>query len=165
MTPPVPVSSKRVQVLREIAEKYVELTDPAGQSGELGSGDRVPLMPRTYTATVKEFERLLAVMRNQAKQQAYSGFPLGKLRWHLIEFYVAPMKVRRNDPVTVVSHGKRRQLRNGDGTLRTRPVIVTRRHRDARKDRADLALDWMAANWGLVTEPMLPSELSEQAAA
>lgn len=157
--------ASRVLVLAQIADWYSELVDPlSGPSGVPGDGESPVGMPRTYTPTVREFERLLGVMRNRARQEAYAGFALGKLRWHVMEWFVSPPRVRREEPVFVDGKGgKRRRLVGVDGRPVTRPRIVRLRHRDAREDRALLGLEWMAANWGLVSEPMLPREMVEAA--
>jgi hypothetical protein len=103
-----PNLSSRARVLWEIAERYHELVDPLNSGeGIRGTGELVPLMPRTYTATVKEFERLFAVMRNQARQQAFRGESLGTLRWHILEYHLKAERIVRLEVVTV-KQGRRK---------------------------------------------------------
>ena len=153
------MTSKRVDVLREIADRYWELVDPDHCNGMPGSGERLPQMPATYTPSVREFERLLNFMRNQAKQKAFNGESLGVLRWQVLAWHVDARKVIRHEPVMVFAHGKWGTVRDAEGELVTRPTISFHRHRQAREEKARWGLEWMAANWGLVSEPMLPDEL------
>jgi hypothetical protein len=154
------MQSKRVEVLSQIAARYVELVEPCGKDGIRGDGTGVSLMPRTYTATVKEFERLMGVMRNQAKQQAYAGWSLGKLRWHVLEWYVNAQPVVRSRPLLVT--GKGGKLVPAYESTGERAMVRTAafiRNPDAREDRALLGLGWMAEAWALKIEPMLPQEI------
>lgn len=153
----------RVNVLAEIARCYAELVDPLnGGSGVPGDGSSPIQMPRTYTPTVKEFERLLRLMRHTSDQQGkYEGYRLKTLAFHLEGWHTTAERIIRRQPVIVVSHGKPRQLKNHDGSTKTRPVIAYRRHPEALEERAQLALRWIAEQWSLGHEPMLPRELTE----
>src|SRR5947207_3161779 len=84
----------RQLALVSLLERYHELVDPM-QAGNQGDRLGYLAMPLTYTPSVRELERLLNRMRNQAKQQAYKGCSLGKLRWHLMAWYVDPVTVQR----------------------------------------------------------------------
>lgn len=151
--------TKRVAILAEIALRYHELVDPGLREGLRGDGNGCPRMPTTYTPTVKEFERLMRLMRSQARQQASHGESVGTLRWHVNAWYVNAQKVVRHRPVHVPSHGKLKALRDQDGHIVTRPVVSYRRHPDARQQKADWGIEWIAQHWGLETEPMLPEEI------
>jgi hypothetical protein len=153
--------SKRVEVLAQIALRYHELADPHnGPDRVRGDGDSVSLMPRTYTATVKEFERLMGVMRNQAKQKAYAGYSLGKLRWHVLEWYVKAEPVVRSRPLLVTGKGgKLVPAYESTGERAMIRTVAFIRDRDAREDRALLGLEWMAGSWALSHEPFLPDEI------
>lgn len=166
--------SKRVLTLAEIAGRYHELVDPSmGPDRIRGDGDSVALMPKTYTPTVREFERLLRVMRNQAKQKAHAGYALGKLRWHIMAWYVDAVSVVESRQLWVSAKGgKRVPAKNADGTPAVVRTVAYRRDRDAREDRAQLGLEWMAQEWEdrvwdakkrnwLIREPFLPKELGE----
>lgn len=145
----------RIEILTEIASRYEELVDTPGRTGVPGSGEYGPRMPRTYTATVKEFERLLKRMRNQAKQKAYGGYSLGTLWWHLVQWHVHPRgRVQR---VVAV----RQKVKGGRSMVVYTPTMVVVRHPDSREERAVLALEWMSEHWGLGVEPMVPDELRE----
>ena len=152
---------KRVEVLAEIADRYWELVDPNHRNGERGSGDREVKMPASYTNSVKEFERLLNVMRNQGRQKAFKGEPLCVLRWQVLAWHVNARKIIRHEPVLVFARGRWQQVRDPEtGELVTRPTVNFSRDRQAREEKARLGLEWMAENWGLLSEPMLPKGFS-----
>lgn len=155
--------SKREQVLWTIAGLYNELVDPLnGPAALRGDGDSVVRMPETYTQTVREYERLVALMRNQAKQQAFEGFSIGTLRWHLVEWHHRSVKVVKHEPVTVMKGKKRLNVRHPDGTPVTRPKVSYIRHKDANVKRAELAIRWMAKHWNeKLGEPMVPQAVLE----
>lgn len=151
-----------------------ELTDPLRSGQGFGSGG-IPLMPHAkgcpvircncQMRSVTEVERLLALMRNQAKQQAVDGISVGRLRWHVIAWYVDARRVttfeqipRKKGQKTLVPAGQDILRDTSGATLPVRPVERWTRHRDARKDRADLGVRWMAQRWALELEPMLPVE-------
>lgn len=159
--------NSRERVLWEIAERYDELVSPLNGPADLrGSGERHAMMPASYTPTVQEFERLLGVMRNQAKQQAFRGHSIGTLRWHILEYCLKAVRTIKQQPVTVVKRGKKKPvpLRHKDGSPVTAPAFHYVRHPQARKEMAELGISWMAQNWGLKTEPMLWTEPKRAAA-
>lgn len=152
-----------------------ELSDPLRSGQGFGSGG-IPLMPHAKGCSiircscprqsVVEVERLLALMRNQAKQQAVEGIPVGTLRWHVVAWYVEARRVvtfeqvpRKKGHKTLVPAGQDilRDRKTGE-TIPARQVERWTRHPDARKDRADLGVRWMAERWALELEPMLPVE-------
>jgi hypothetical protein len=152
--------AKRVEILSQIALRYHELVEPAGRNGIPGDGEGVTLTPRTYTGTVREFERLMCVMRNQAKQQAYAGYSLGKLRWHVLKWFVDAQPVVRSVPLLVSGKGGNLVAAyDSDGERAMVRTVGFIRDRDAREDRAMLGLGWMAETWGLRHEPFLPDEI------
>lgn len=155
-----PKNRERVRVLAEIAARYHELVAPLnGPDHVRGDGGSLPLPPATYTASVREFERLLRLMRNQGRQLAYRGEPVCRLRWHVLAWFVDAVRVIDHHNVYVVRHGKKRLVLRPDGKPETRPVLAHRRHPEAREEKAVWGLEWMADRWGLETEPMLPREL------
>lgn len=152
--------SSREIVLWEIAERYTDLVEPLnGPTLVAGDGESLAVMPGTYTPTVREFERLMAVMRNQAKQKAFRGTSLGKLRWHILEWHLKAERVVRHQTVTAKRHGKVVPLRSGDGTTVQRLVVGYRRDPQAREQKARDGIAWMAENWALKHEPMLPEQI------
>jgi hypothetical protein len=152
-------TQRRTTTLEHIAANYHQLVSPLnGPSGIRGDGQSDPAMPPTYTPTVREFERLMRLMRNQAKQQAHSGESLGTLRWHILAWHVNADRSPHQQPVVVTTNtGKKRQLRRRDGRpeLRVTHRNPPRRHPQARADKARLGIEWLAQNWGLRTEPEL----------
>jgi hypothetical protein len=147
--------SNRARVLWEIAEEHDELVCPLnGGEGVRGTGESVPMMPPTYSATVREFERLMGVMRNQARQQAFRGCAVGTLRWHVLEYLLKPERVVRAETVKVRKGRRLVELRHPDGSLVMRPVVgYARRDPGARKDRAADGIEWIAEHWSLSFEP------------
>jgi len=115
---------------------------------------------------VGEVERLLGVMRNQARQQAFRGVSLGTLRWHVLAWYVNVDRVASWHPVKL-RRGKRPPVASGQQVLRDRegrwvPAVRVehppRRDPQAREARALDGVAWMAERWSLGHEPMLPAE-------
>jgi hypothetical protein len=159
------IQDGRVRVLAEIAQRYMELVDPVFGRDGFGSGEGSPHMPSTYTPTLREFERLMARMRKEGKQKAYKGHGLHRLAFHLQGYYTTAERVIRLEPVMRTNRkGRLVAAKNHRGELELRPQIRYRRHPDARQDRADLAVEWIAREWRLGTEPMLPREVYEVAA-
>jgi hypothetical protein len=150
------------KALVELLERFHEFSDPLLQ-GERNGSSGVMGMPPTYTPDVREVERLLAVMRSQAKQQAYKGFGLGVLRFHVVAWYVDAERVASWYPIEL-KRGRRTQVPTGQQILRRQgrwvPAVRVehppRRDPMARRDRAELGVEWMAKHWGLGREPMVP---------
>lgn len=151
------VPPHRVEVLVVLLERYQELVDPLnGPSGVAGDGESVVRMPITYTASVRELERLLRVMREDRSEplQLVGGRKVSvrALWWHVYHRYIA--STTRTVDVEVLKRGK-----NG------------KRHRDIERravpcyDRAvnpvlvAAGVSWMAEAWSLASEPMIPSAL------
>jgi hypothetical protein len=155
----------RQRVLREIATKYTDLVDTLnGNSGVPGDGSSVVCMPGTYTDSVREFERLAKVMRHTSDQVGrYHGFRLKTLRFHLDGWYLEALRGSRSQPVLRANkQGKLVQQIDADGKVVMFPQPYVLRRRDAKQDRAELALRWIAEHWALGHEPFLPRELTEE---
>lgn len=144
----------RVRVLVEIAERFQELVDPlSGSAGLRGDGESVGLMPRTYTPSVREFERLVLRLR----EERHSKW------WHLNEFWLQAesrtvwwcSKCKRQTHQEVHDHGTPDRVLNVSG----RRQVVWSRHRNADRAKALVAIEWMAVEWSLGSEPMLPDEI------
>ena len=150
--------SNRTEIIRQLLDRYHELVDPLnGGSGVPGDGDSVNLMPRTYSASVKELERLLKRMRDDRVESLVLIAPGTKcsvrsLWWHLNARFIAAGT--RTVDRQVTQRGK-----NGKRlTLTVRQVeAVYDRGVDPRK--VDAGIQYLASNWGLAQEPFLPSEL------
>lgn len=165
----------RVTVLREIAVRYHDLVDPMNGPGSIrGTGELVGGMPDTYTATVKEFERLLATMKyNRAAPLIQVGggkHSLRSLRWHVSAWYIdarishrhVPIPVKQGQKLKVVRDQQILKNKNGEW-VPSKLVTQTKRLKGAREGLADAGLAWIAANWTLQSEPMLPQALLEAA--
>lgn len=159
----------RIKVLEQIAIHYQDLVQPTfGALEPGGDGAGIPLMPATYTATVREFERLAKAMRDDRHRQLIqlpdgSKASVRQLAWHLREYHLNATRTIRHQPIVKKRHGKPVRLLNADGTTATRPVTRMQRHPQSNEHLANLALGWIAAHWGLVTEPMLPNDLRDAA--
>lgn len=140
--------SRREQIIAELLERLVELTDPQQARGKTGDGEHLPLMPATYTSSVRETERLLRSLRDQRRRDW----------WHLSERYLRSTAATKDVPV-------RLKAKNGKTAyvLERRVVIVF--HPAVEHDRVDAGIGWIADNWGqgygafTSSEPMLPREL------
>lgn len=166
----------REQAIVELLERYHELTDPV-RSGNRSGLTGVTLMPHERSCAlhergrqctcsfraVTELERLLALMRNRAKQEAYGGYSLGVLRFHVVAWYVDVERVASWHPI-VVKRGRTR-VAVGQEVLRdvsgrwvpsVRVEHPPRRDPHARRERAELGVEWLAKRWALEVEPSLP---------
>lgn len=129
----------RIAVIRQLVERYEELVDPLTQNGEKGNGDQPPQMPTTYTASVREVERLLIKMRTEARF----------LWWHVTERYLRSSSTTRDVWV-------KRKLPSGRAVSEERRLVVTRVHPHVIDPFVNEGLQWMAKEWSLRSEPMLP---------
>lgn len=157
----------RVRVLRVIASQYLALIDPMqGPGGVKGDGNSLALMPQTYSATVREFERLLGVMREDRAMslELVDGVKVSvrRLRWHVNAFYVEAQAVTRHFPLPLKKGSRLALMRDQDGqAVTTRPVTRVHRHPGASVRLADAGLAWIAAEWSLNHEPFLPDALRD----
>lgn len=58
--------NRREEIISTLLDRYHELVDPSQPRDGSGDGVALPLMPATYTPTVREIERLIGDMRLQA---------------------------------------------------------------------------------------------------
>jgi hypothetical protein len=168
--------------LRVLLERYAELVDPQQSRGGLGSGERLPLMPATYTASVRELERLLRVMRDDRVNRVVGRGPDGRaltprrLWWHVNAWFLAAETVTVRPPkVTRKNRGK--QLRRQPLDEQGAPLPVYLDKRDGKTKRlvrvlrpagaderiAELGVRYLASVWSAGFEPMLPDELRDAA--
>lgn len=152
----VSVPPHRVEVISELLSRYHELVEPGVREGLAGTGEALALMPATYTASVREIERLLRSMREDRSEALQlvgdRKVSVRALWWHVHHRYIAA--TTRTVDVEVLKRGK-----NG------------KRHRDIERravpcfDRAvnpvlvGAGVAWMAENWRLASEPMIPQAL------
>jgi hypothetical protein len=133
----VPWVTTRELALVALLERYDDLVEPwvgPGSSGLVG----VPLMPPTYTDSVRELERLLRRLREERRG----------LWWHVNEHYLAVSWVARTVYV-------RRRAKGGKhATVAERRLERQGDESDPRKVAEGVA--WLAESWGLEHEPMLP---------
>lgn len=140
-------TTTRTRVITTILERYTELVDPMNGPGAIkGDGDSITGMPRTYTATVREVERLLREMRNSHNPL------LRRLWWNVNARYITATTRTVDEAVTrKAKNGKRLQV------VERRVVSVYDRRVD--EQLVTLAVKWLAQQWGLKSEPMVPREL------
>ena len=146
----------RVRILIEIAERFRELVDPlSGPSGVRGDGGSGPGMPPTYTATVREFERLAVRLREERRD----------LWWHLDGWWLsAESRTVFHCPRCGMCHqpAHRHPSRRNAGKVvevKCKRVIAWSRRPGARESLARKAVETMAGWWVLESEPMLPEEI------
>lgn len=184
---PSDLIASRMKILTAVAERYHELTETQSPGGSSGTGSLVALTPHERHClllttlgrgarctcayrTVREFERLLGVMREGRHSLvlvAGEKHSVRALRWHLVGWYVDARRVVRHFPKRPVK-GQRLAvpvgqeiLRDGSGAFV--PSIVRedwQRTAGARKELADVGLRWVAVAWpDRFGEPMLPLDI------
>jgi hypothetical protein len=148
--------SRRVVVLEQIAERYGELTDPLADGALPGDGlmAGVLRMPRTYTATVREFERLVVLLR--AEDRVLWGHLDG---WWLSAVTRTVFHCPRCGICHQSEHRHENRRSGRMSTVKCKRVVQWRRRQGAREGEARRAIEWVAAAWSLGSEPMLPDEL------
>lgn len=147
-----PLTGRQLQIERLLIQ-YRDLVEAASPT-DGGTGHHVPLRPhapncRIHRATpprctchqrsVAELERLLALMRTTRRNPW----------WHLTERYfrspqtIKPMRVRRRD-------------QRGRTLTVIEPQIVIVLPPTVQLQQVRLAIGWLATQWNLDVEPMLP---------
>lgn len=172
----------REDVIRQLLERYAEFTDPLnGPAGAPGDGDGLALMPRTYTASVRELERLLCTMR-QDRHRALLTLASGEkvsvrsCWWHVTERYLRCstrqrsvrwlrgqwVDLRPNEHVIGKPGGWELTLADGRTRKKATPtefvVVVQTWDAAVRSKLVDRGVEWLASEWALAHEPMLPLE-------
>lgn len=174
--------SHREQVIVELLERYNDLSDPV----RAGNGDGITgvlRMPPTYDASVRELERLLVTMRDD-RHRPLLVLPSGEKAsvrscwWHVNQRYLEAVTVMR----TLVWRRGRWAGLNGHAAVVAQPggwelalaAERSKKRRDATQQlrvkvavwdpqvspaRVARGVGWLADEWGLVHEPMLPREL------
>jgi len=136
------VLATRVAVLTELLSRYHELTDTLTTNGEKGNGDQPPQMPATYTRSVRELERLLGQLRLVDRP----------LWWHVSERYLRSTQS--------IKERTRFEKVKGKGRVSvTERVVWTTYPRTVDHDLVEAGVKWLAQNWRLKSEPMLPKEI------
>lgn len=149
------VSRSRVAVLTEIAERYGELVEPLnGPDRVRGDGGSVVRMPRTYTATVREFERLVVRLRVERRD----------LWWHLDGWWLSATTrtiwvCPRCGPCHQAEHVHRKRKDPGLLVVKCKRAVQWSRLPGARESLAKQAVVVLAEWWALDHEPMRPEEI------
>lgn len=143
----------RQDVIVQLLERHAELSDPV-RAGNGDGQNGMLLMPKTYTASVKELERLLVQLRDEHHS----------LWWHVNERYLRAVQtsVYRCPRCGGLTHAAAHRHRDRRGKLATYPGVRTLRLSWSPRVSAvkvDRGVAWLANNWGLRSEPMLPREL------
>lgn len=145
--------TRRQEILTQLLERYNELTDPM-QTRRPGDGTHVPLMPETYTPSVKELERLLIRLRDERHH----------LWWHINERYlkVTETNAYRCPKCGGITHASHHRHRDRRGKLHDYPgarIIVHHWNHRTNPTKIRTAIEWLATEWNLKSEPMIPTEL------
>lgn len=168
------MADQRFDVLWRIAELYTDLTDPLnGPSHVRGDGAATTGMPPTYTQTVREYERLVKVLRddrNRPLTQLADGRKVSARQcwWHLNEWHHKARRVIRHVPVTTPGkRGRRLAVRHADGSPVTVPQLSWLRDPAADEQVARQAVVLIGVLWdaGRIGEPMLPAAVVETMSA
>ena len=132
----------RASVIEQILERLAELTEPVAGNGSRGDGTSVPLPPKTYTADVREVERLMTRLRDEDRS----------LWWHVSEKYL------RSTATIKTSTERKRVKGKGYITAHLRKVVP---HFSPKVDEklVEAGLEKMASWWSLGHEPMMPKEV------
>lgn len=168
-------TGRRHEVIEQLLSRYAELTDPQQSRSGLGDGDHVPLMPATYTASVRELERLLLVMRQDRTRPLVTlkdgrKASVRSLWWHVSERYLRSTVVLKDTPVKrKAKHGKTLTVLERRAVVQYDPKVSS--------VHVDRAIEWLASEWTLTCsgglcascadkgdrcrgiEPSLPKEL------
>lgn len=147
---PARMSVREVAIV-QLLERYEDLVDP--QQIRAG-GDRDgfgALMPGTYTGSVRELERLVVRLREERHH----------LWWHLNERYLAcewrtcwrcPRCKGETHAQRHRHRDRRGRMSNYDGVRILKPFWSER----VNPAKVRAALSWLAGEWSLEHEPMLP---------
>ncbi len=160
------MSQSRIEIITTLLERYDELVDPSQMRDQPGDGTGLVLMPRTWTASVRELERLLCVMRED-RTSPLLALPNGhnvSLRacwWHINAWYLTAEVTLAAAPAQPKAPRKKRELKREQVDAFGDALKIRRVRRDpaAREEIALRGVRWMAHHWRLVSEPMLPNEL------
>lgn len=141
----------REETLTQILERLTELTDPM-QSGNGNDDSGLRLMPATYTASVRETERLLAKLRDERHH----------LWWHLNEHYIrAEQTTAYQCPkCDAISHYATHSHRNKHGkpsTYKGTRILRTTWNQAVNPKKVGQGVRQLAAWWTLKHEPRFPS--------
>lgn len=153
--PSVPAPASRVRILTEIASRYDELVTPLnGPDGIRGDGQATPAMPKTYTATLREFERLVVELRATDRElwRHLDG-------WWLSASTRTIYQCPRCGPTHAREHVHPNRRSGRPTTIKTKRVVVWVRIAGARESIAKAAIVVVASRWALEIEPMLPDEI------
>jgi len=110
-------------------------------------GDRLLMFPPSFNQALRELDRCLGVMRSQGNQQAINGVPLKTICWHTIAWYVDV--THKQVPV----YARQLTRHHGKGPKMAWAKRITgyklepRRHRDAREEKAELGVKWLASEY------------------
>jgi len=148
------VRDKRADVIAQILDRWCELTERAGSSGVKGDDGTVALMPKTYTPSVREVERLMVRLREE-RHSVWWHVNERFLKAHTRTLFRCPKCKGETHAAQHRHRDKHGKHSNYEGARVLRTTWSPRV--DARK--VDAGLQWMAGEWSLAHEPMLPSEL------
>lgn len=166
-------NAARERVIRQLLERWHELTDPVRSGNEGGAGSGVMVMPHERGCLVLktapprcscarrdlvELERLLRAMREDRSApllvlpRSGEKVSVRACGWHVLERYVRSSSVTRLVRFQVRNkHGKR----VWDEQWRVVEVF----DRGVRTPLVDRGIAWLADAWTLGHEPGLPAEL------
>jgi hypothetical protein len=103
---------------------------------------RLMLFGPDFNQALRELDRCLTLMRKRGYQEAIQGVPLKTIRFHLVAWYIDVDYVQV--PIYTRKATKRGWVNTPSGFH-----LEVRRHRDAREQKAELGVQWIADhfNW------------------
>ena len=159
-----PVEVRKHETIVWLLERMEDALMERSHSNGRSQFESVSLLPGPlWNAAFVELERCLGRMRSLGRQEAVCvlgkenvqatrsdataslsarsrGIPLGTARWHVVAWYVQVESRQVMARQTVRGkHGKR-------GTVQI-PTVEIRRHRDARKPKADAGVGWIVGEY------------------
>lgn len=149
------VPRSRVAILTEIAERYSELVEPLnGPQGIRGDGSSPIQMPRTYTTTVREFERLVLSLRAEDRR-LWAHLDGWWLSASTRTIWLCP----RCGPCHQAEHVHTKRHGHGLLIVKCKRAVQWSRLPGAHESEAKRAIIVIAGWWNLRSEPMLPDEI------
>ena len=155
----------RAETVEKIALGYHDFIAAAGPSGIRGSGNRSPRMPETYTRSVREYERLMRVLRAGGKiiHFADKSFTRRELWFHVKGWYEDATPVMKLAYEKHTAHGRtpvldergwprrhrrgEKAVRNADGSPTRMLVRCYRRVPGSLEATAQRGLRWIAGEF------------------
>lgn len=152
--PPPRLLASRVRVLRALLGSWEDLVDPQQSRGTFGDDSSVGfgLMPASYSPSVRELERLLRALKVADRA----------LWWQLHQRFMRSERKRGLRRVKVTGANGKRKLVTVEVLFEVWDSRVVTHEPRSRCEGCEVCrgLQWLAENWMVRFEPMLPEGLA-----